>query len=95
MNKRQLEKFVRVFNSECKYTKVVGMKKRVCWELDIKVLSSLDGRRTLCRFFLNVWPETSEAMADEAINDKYRGMREFLDCNPGIEEQVTFGAKEV
>lgn len=95
MNKRQIDKFIKEFNPDHKFTKIVGVKKAVCWELDIKVLSYVDKRKALCRFFLNIWPETTPQEASDAINDKYRGLREFLDQHDGIEEQVIGRKQEV
>jgi hypothetical protein len=88
MRKRDIDRFIPKFNEGHKYTKIMGVKKAICWVLDIKVSSDVDRRKSLCHFYLNVWPESKPEKVSDAINDKYRGLREFLDQHDGLEARV-------
>jgi hypothetical protein len=92
--KRQIDSFIKTFNADHKYTKIVGARISVCWVLDIKVLSAEDKRKSLCNFFCNVWPEYKFEEVSDTINNKYRGMREFLDQHDGLERQLITPKKE-
>jgi len=89
MTKQQAERFIKAFNPDHTYTKIVGYKhERGLGRFYIKVLSAVDKRKKLCVFFLNNYKEQTAETASDAINDKYRGLREFLDQHDGLEEQV-------
>jgi hypothetical protein len=99
ITRKQLNAFIPKFNEDHNYTKIVGVKtdthkhegrpKLMCWTLTVKVVSYKDKRKKLCEFSLNVWPkdDTLEKVKD-TINDMYRGMRDFFDCNEGVEDRV-------
>jgi hypothetical protein len=95
MTKRQIAAFIPKFNADHKYTKIVGVKDRAGLQLDVKVVSYLDARKQLCRFFINIYEGQTPNTISDQINDKYRGMREFLDQNEGIEAQVISKPKTV
>jgi hypothetical protein len=99
ITRKQLNAFIPKFNEDHNYTKIVGVKtntysdkgraKLLCWVLTVKVVSYKDKRKKLCEFNLNVWPEdTLEDGVQNRINDMYMGMRDFLDCNEGVEARA-------
>lgn len=95
--KTSIAKFVEQFNADHKYTKINETRfdgDGQPSQFGIKVLSSIDGRKTIGTLFCNINADWTEETMSDIINDKYRGLREFLDSNPGMEEAATYAKRD-